>query len=145
MAFTWTAKDLPKLAEPHFIDSVGQLVHSLQGDVYGFAMELMGYQALFYDPAFEEMVKADTKIDRLQTVVHEIRRGSFLKRDPEGWELSFRADILIRNDFDRLSGRPIGQVDYAADLEYRDPVLFSRDEGGLGRFLAWCRDAGLAV
>ncbi|WP_420403899.1 hypothetical protein [Nisaea sp.] len=143
MGFSWTSSELPKLADPHFIDAVGHLVHARQSDGYRFSMALMGYQALYYDPAFEELVKAETKIERLQTVVHEIRRGSFVKEGAEGWEVSFRADILIRNELDPGTNKPIGDVDYASDLEYRDPVLYATDEEGLPRFRAWCTELGL--
>lgn len=145
MGFSWTTAEFPKLAEPHFIDAVGHLVHARQTEGYQFSMALMGYQALFYDPAFEELVKKETSIDRLQTVVHEVRRGSFVKDGEDGWEVSFRADILIRNDFDSGTGKPIGEIDYASDLEYRDQVLYATDEAGLSRFQKWCADLGLEI
>lgn len=145
MGFSWTTAEFPKLADPHFIDAVGHYVHARQAEGYKFSMALMGYQALFYDPAFEEMVKAETDIDRLQTVVHEIRRGSFIKDGADGWEVSFRADILIRNEFDTTSRKPVGDVDYASDLEYRDQVLYATDENGFARFQDWCREAGIAL
>lgn len=143
MGFSWTIEDYPKIADPHFIDAVGHLVHARQGEGYVFSMALMGYQALFYDAAFEQMVKEETKIDGLKTVVHEIRRGSFVKPGADGWELSFRADILLRNEFDSAVQKPVGAVEYVSDLEYRDQVVYAKDEGGLERFRAWCSEAGL--
>ncbi|UUX51150.1 hypothetical protein NUH88_05530 [Nisaea acidiphila] len=143
MGFSWTTSDFPKLADPHFIDAVGHLVHARQAEGYQFSMALMGYQALFYEPAFEELVKKETGIERLQTVLHEIRRGSFLKEGADGWELSFRADILVRNEFDTATRKPVGEVDYASDLEYRDQVLYATDEAGLERFRTWCKELGL--
>ena len=143
MGISWTSADYPRLADPYFIDAIGQLVHSRQADGYQFSIDLMGYQALFFDPVFEEMIKQETKIDRLRTVVHEIRRGSFIKPGAEGWEVSFRADILLRNELDTATSRPVGEIDYASDLEYRDQVLYAQDETGMEHFKAWCRDAGL--
>ena len=143
MGISWTSADYPRLADPYFIDAIGQLVHSRQADGYQFSIDLMGYQALFFDPAFEEMIKQETRIDRLRTVVHEIRRGSFIKPGAEGWEVSFRADILLRNELDTATSRPVGEIDYASDLEYRDQVLYAQDETGMEHFKAWCRDAGL--
>ena len=143
MGFSWTSSDFPKLADPHFIDAVGHLVHARQTEGYQFSMALMGYQALFYDPAFEELVKKETNIERLQTPVHEIRRGSFLKEGDDGWELSFRADILIRNELDTATKNPVGEVDYVSDLEYRDQVVYATDESGLERFRTWCKAMGL--
>ncbi|MEQ8333743.1 hypothetical protein [Nisaea sp.] len=143
MGISWTSSDYPKLADPHFIDAIGQFVHARQADGYQFSIALMGYQALYFDPAFEEMVKEETKIDRLQTVVHEIRRGSFIKPGAGGWEISFRADILIRNELDPATRKPVGEVDYASDLEYRDQVLYANDETGIENFKSWCREVGI--
>lgn len=143
MGISWNSADYPRLTDPNFIDAIGQIVHARQADGYGFSIALMGYQALFFDPAFEELVKRETSIDGLQTVVHEIRRGSFIKPGADGWEISFRADILIRNELDPTTNKPVGEIDYASDLEYRDQVLYAEDEKGIENFKAWCREAGL--
>lgn len=143
MGISWTSADYPRLTDPHFIDAVGQIIHARQADGYEFSIALMGYQVLFFDPAFEELVKKETKIAGLQTVVHEIRRGSFIKPGADGWEVSFRADILIRNELDLTTHKPVGEVDYASDLEYRDQVLYAEDEKGIESFKAWCREGGI--
>jgi hypothetical protein len=144
MAFSWTADNLPLLADPGFIDRVGHFVHAHQGDGYRFDMSLMGYQALFYAPAFEEEVKRDTGIAALQTLVHEVRRGVFAKIDEhDGWEISFRADAVIRNELDPTTHGPIGDVDYATDLTYTNTVLFSVHETALTSFTDWVHTNGL--
>jgi hypothetical protein len=37
---------------------------------------------------------------------------------------------------------PVGAVDFASDLEYRDPVLYATDVDGLPRFRACCKELG---
>jgi hypothetical protein len=144
MAFSWTATDLPLLADPNFIDLMGHFVHARQDEGYRFDMPLMGYQALFYAPEFEAEVKRDTGIAVLQTLVHEVRRGVFTKSDDEdGWEISFRADAVIRNELDPATHAPIGEVDYATDLSYSNTVLFSVHENGLVTFTDWAKANGL--
>lgn len=143
MAFSWTAADLPLLADPSFIDRMGHFVHARQGQGFSFDMPLMGYQALFYTPEFAEEVKRETGVAALQTLVHEVRRGVFKKTDEDGWELSFRADAVIRNELDPTTHLPIGEVDYATDLTYTNTVLFSLNEGSLVTFADWVRANGL--
>lgn len=145
MAFSWTAADLPLLGDPSFIDRMGHFVHARQDQGYSFDMPLMGYQALFYTPEFAEEVKRETGVAALQTLVHEVRRGVFKKiDDDEGWELSFRADAVIRNELDSATHMPIGAVDYATDLTYTNTVLFSLNEATLVSFAEWTRANGLA-
>jgi hypothetical protein len=143
MAFSWTATDLPLLADPSFIDRMGHFVHARQGEGFSFDMPLMGYQALFYTPEFAEEVRRETGVAALQTLVHEVRRGVFKKTDEDGWELSFRADAVIRNELDPATHLPIGEVDYATDLTYTNTVLFSLNEGTLVTFADWVRANGL--
>jgi hypothetical protein len=144
MAFSWTAADLPLLGDPSFIDRMGHFVHARQGEGYSFDMPLMGYQALFYTPAFAEEVKRETGVAALQTLVHEVRRGVFKKTDDnDGWELSFRADAVIRNELDPTTHLPIGEVDYATDLTYTNTVLFSLNEATIVTFADWTRANGL--
>lgn len=143
MAFSWTATDLPLLANPNFIDQMGHFVHARQDEGYSFDMPLMGYQALFYTPEFEAEVKRDTGIAVLRTLVHEVRRGVFKKTDADGWEVSFRADAVIRNDLDPTTHTPIGEIDYATDLTYTNTVLFSVHETALPAFAEWARANGL--
>lgn len=139
MAFSWTAADLPLLGDPSFIDRMGHFVHARQGQGFSFDMPLMGYQALFYTSEFTEEVKRETGVAALQTLVHEVRRGVFKKTDDDGWELSFRADAVIRNELDPTTHLPIGAVDYATDLTYTNTVLFSLNEGALVTFADWVR------
>ena len=143
MAFSWTATDLPLLADPSFIDRMGHFVHARQGEGFSFDMPLMGYQALFYTPEFAEEVRRETGVAALQTLVHEVRRGVFKKTEEDGWELSFRADAVIRNELDPATHLPIGEVDYATDLTYTNTVLFSLNEGTLVTFADWVRANGL--
>ena len=143
MAFSWTAADLPLLDDPNFIDRMGHFVHARQEEGYRFDMPLMGYQALFYTPEFEAEVKRDTGIAVLQTLVHEVRRGVFTKSGDDGWEVSFRADAVIRNELDPATHTPIGDVDYATDLSYTNTVLFSIHESGLTTFANWATANGL--
>jgi hypothetical protein len=143
MAFSWTAADLPLLGDPSFIDRMGHFVHARQGQGFSFDMPLMGYQALFYTPDFAEQVKRETGIDTLKTLVHEVRRGVFSKTGDDGWEVSFRADAVIRNALDPTTHLPIGDVDYATDLAYTNTVLFSVNESTLVSFADWVRANGL--
>jgi hypothetical protein len=113
VAFSWTSVDLPLLTNSDFIDRMGHFVHARQDEGYSFDMPLMGYQALFYTPHFEAEVKRDTGIDVLQTLVHEVRRGVFAKiagddGEENGWEISFRADAVIRNKLDPTTHLPVG-------------------------------------
>ena len=144
MAFSWTAADLPLLSDPNFIDRMGHFVHAHQDQGYRFEMPVMGYQALFHTREFEETVKSETGIAVLRTIVHEIRRGVFANSDEDGWEVSFRADGLIRNELDPETHLPIGDVDYASDLVYSNTVLYSVHETGLQTFDAWVRANALA-
>lgn len=145
MAFSWTAADLPLLGDPSFIDRMGHFVHAHQDQGYSFDMPLMGYQALFYTAEFAEQVKRETGVAALQTLVHEVRRGVFRKTDDDnGWEVSFRADAVIRNELDPVTHLPIGDVDYATDLTYTNTVLFSVNESTLVDFASWVRTNGLA-
>jgi hypothetical protein len=114
-----------------------------QWEGFSFDMPLMGYQALFYTPKFAEEVRRETGVAALQTLVHEVRRGVFKKTDEDGWELSFRADAVIRNELDPATHLPIGEVDYATDLTYTNTVLFSLNEDTLVTFADWVRANGL--
>lgn len=145
MAFSWTATDLPLLSDPSFIDRMGHFVHARQDQGYRFDMPLMGYQALFYTPEFEEEVKRDTGVAMLQTLVHEVRRGVFSRADDndDGWEVSFRAEAVIRNELDPTTHLPVGAVDYATDLSYSNTVLFSVHETALVTFADWAKANGL--
>lgn len=143
MSFSWNATDLPLLADPGFIDRMGHFVHSHQEQGYRFDMPLMGYQALFYTEEFAKEVKSDTGIAALQTLVHEVRRGVFSKSGEDGWEVSFRADAVIRNELDPTSHLPIGAVDYATDLTYSNTILFSVNENALVTFHDWARTNAL--
>lgn len=143
MAKTWTAADLPVLADPNVIDAVGQFMHAHQAEGYRFEMPVMGYQVLLYDRAFADQVKTETGIADLKDLVHEVRRGSFVKPDPDGWELSFRAEALIRNEIDPSTRAPVGEVDYASDLEYENTVLYSVHDNGLEAFVTWAKANGV--
>jgi hypothetical protein len=143
MAFSWNATDLPLLDDPNFIDRMGHFVHARQAEGYQFDMPLMGYQALFYTPEFEDVVKQETGVAVLKTLTHEVRRGVFSKTGDDGWEVSFRADAVIRNELDPTTHTPIGDVDYATDLTYSNTILFSIHETGLTTFAEWANENGL--
>lgn len=143
MAYIWNKEDFPLLADANFIDRIGHFVHSNTG--YRFEMPIMGYQALFYTQEFEELVSKESSIKALQPEVYEIRRGAFAKPGTEGWELSFQAKALIRNQLDLVTKLPVGKVDYATDLSYSNTILYSTNQEGLQIFLFWAQTHGLAL
>ncbi len=143
MGFAWTAEDMPVLDNPNVIDRVGHFVHARQGQGFSFDMPVMGYEALYYVPEFVEMVRKETGLEDLVTLVNEVRRGAFIKDGDDGWELSFQARALIRNELDPQNHRPIGDTDYATDLQYTHTVLYSEREDGLALFEAFARENGI--
>ena len=131
-----TSVDYPRLADPYFIDAIGQLVHSRQADGYQFSIDLMGYQACSLTA--EKMIKQEKKSTACGLSFTIAR--PFIK--PGRGLGSQLADILLRNELDTATSRPVGEIDYASDLEYRDQVLKRRTDWN-GTFQVWCRDAGL--
>ncbi|MDG1273062.1 MAG: hypothetical protein P8P46_01220, partial [Alphaproteobacteria bacterium] len=61
----------------------------------------------------------------------------------DGWEVTFRAEALIRNELNSETNLPIGEVDYATDLIYSNTILFSLNETGNKIFERWTHNAGL--
>ena len=145
MSFTWNSSDVTALADPHFIDKLGHYVHGHQAENYTFSMNVMGYQAMYYTAEFEEIVKSESSIEALKTEVKQVCRGMFGKTGTDGWEVSFRAEALIRNSLDPNKHLPLGEVDYATDLVYSNTILFSLHRTGNKTFEEWARNAGLIV
>ena len=143
MGFTWNSSNLAALADPHFIDKLGHYVHGHQTDNYIFSMNVMGYQAMHYTAEFEEIVKRESNIEALKTEVKQVCRGMFGKIGTDGWEVSFRAEALIRNALDPNTHLPLGEIDYATDLIYSNTILFSLQQTGNKIFEEWARNVGL--
>ena len=143
MGFTWNSSDLAALADPHFIDKLGHYVHGHQAENYTFSMNVMGYQAMYYTAKFEEIVKRESSIEALKTEVKQVCRGMFGKTGTDGWEVSFRAEALIRNALDPNTHLPLGEIDYATDLVYSNTILFSLQQTGNKIFEEWARNVGL--
>ena len=145
MGFTWNSSNLAALADPHFIDKLGHYVHGHQTDNYTFSMNVMGYQAMYYTAEFEEIVKRESNIEALKTEVKQVCRGMFGKTGTDGWEVSFRAEALIRNALAPDTHLPLGEVDYATDLVYSNTILFSLHQTGNKTFEEWARNVGLII
>ena len=143
MGFTWDANEISVLTDPNFIDRLGHFVHSHDSKNYKFSMNVMGYQAMYYTQEFEKIVKSESSINSLQTEVKQVCRGMFSKIDDNGWEVSFRAEALVRNELDHSTHLPIGEVDYATDLVYSNTILFSLHETGNKIFTDWAQYTGL--
>ena len=143
MGFTWESNEISILSDPHFIDRLGHFVHNHDSEYYTFSMNVMGYQAMYYTQEFEKIVKSDSSINSLKTEVKQVCRGMFSKIDDNGWEVSFRAEALIRNDLSSLTHLPVGEVDYATDLVYSNTILFSLHETGNKIFTDWAQYTGL--
>jgi hypothetical protein len=67
----------------------------------------------------------------------------FGKVGTDGWEVSFRAEALIRNALDHNTHLPLGEIDYATDLIYSNTILFSLQQTGNKIFEEWARNVGL--
>ena len=118
MGFTWSVRELRVLDDPNFIDQLGHYIHGQQSNGYRFAMDVMGYKAMYYSKEFENLVKSESTISTLKTEVQQVCRGAFSKLGAESWEVSFKAEALIRNELDSNTHLPIGEIDYATDLIY---------------------------
>ena len=145
MGFTWNSSNLAALADPHFIDKLGHYVHGHQTDNYTFSMNVMGYQAMYYTAEFEQIVKRESNIEALKTEVKQVCRGMFGKIGTDGWEVSFRAEALIRNALAPNTHLPLGEVDYATDLVYSNTILFSLHQTGNKTFEEWAKNVGLII
>ena len=143
MGFTWNSSDVRALADPHFIDKLGHYVHCHQAENYTFSMNVMGYQTMYYTAEFEEIVKSESSIEALKTEVKQVCRGMFGKTGTDGWEVSFRAEALVRNSLDPSTHLPLGEIDYATDLVYANTILFSLHQTGNKIFEGWAKDVGL--
>ena len=88
------------------------------------------------------MYKRQT-ISKLKTEVQQVCRGAFSKLGAESWEVSFKAEALIRNELDPKTHLPIGEIDYATDLIYSNTILYSVSENGDALFLDWLKTHGL--
>ena len=143
MGFTWNSEDIAFLADPNFIDRLGHYVHNNNSNHYKFSMNVMGYQAMYYTKEFEDIVKSESSIKVLKNEIKQVCRGIFGKNGADGWEVSFRAEALIRNELNSETNLPIGEVDYATDLIYSNTILFSLNETGNKIFERWTRNAGL--
>ena len=53
MGFTWSVKELRILEDPNFIDRLGHYIHGQQSKDYRFAMDVMGYKAMYYSKEFK--------------------------------------------------------------------------------------------
>jgi hypothetical protein len=109
MGFTWTQEDLP----------------------------VMGYQILYYDQEYRERVMAEIEMKALIDLVSQLRRGALIREGDGGWELCFKATALIRKKLHPVTHKPIGDIDYATDLDFDDIVLYSKTEDGLANFTSW--------
>ena len=143
MGFTWNSEDIASLADPNFIDRLGHYVHNDNSNHYKFSMNVMGYQAMYYTKEFEDIVKSESSIKVLKTEIKQVCRGIFGKNGTDGWEVSFRAEALIRNDLNSETNLPIGEVDYATDLIYSNTILFSLSDTGNKIFERWAHNTGL--
>ena len=143
MGFTWNVKQIPFLDDPNFIDRLGHYVHGNQSNDYKFAMDVMGYKAMYYTSEFEALVKSESTISALKTEVQQVCRGMFAKVGEEAWEVSFRAEALIHNELDPTTNLPIGEVAYATDLVYSNTVLYSVHENADSLFAKWTHSRGL--
>ena len=143
MGFTWSVRELRVLEDPNFIDRLGHYIHGQQSNGYRFAMDVMGYKAMYYSKEFEDLVKSESTISTLKTVVQQVGRGAFSKLGAESWEVSFKAEALIRNELDPSTHLPIGEIDYATDLIYSNTILYSVSENGDVLFTDWLKTHGL--
>ena len=143
MGFTWDSNEISILSDPHFIDKLGHFVHHHDSEYYKFSMNVMGYQAMYYTQEFEKIVKGESSINSLKTEVKQVCRGMFSKIGDDGWEVSFRAEALIRNELAPSTHLPMGEVDYATDLVYSNTILFSLHETGNKIFNEWAQYTGL--
>ena len=143
MGFTWSVRELRILEDPNFIDRLGHYIHDQQSKDYRFAMDVMGYKAMYYSKEFEELVKSESTISKLKTEIQQVCRGAFSKLGAESWEVSFKAEALIRNELDPKTNLPIGEIDYATDLIYSNTILYSVSENGDVLFLDWLKTHGL--
>lgn len=143
MQHVWNQHDLSELTDPGSIDRVGHFVHGNQDGGYAFEMPLMGYQILRFTDEFSTELKREGNLDQVRPLVHEVRRGSLKRNGDDGWELRFVAYALIRNELDPANGMPLGEIDYASDLEYSQIQLVADDEAGLYRFRSWVAKNGL--
>lgn len=143
MGFTWTTKELRVLEDPNFIDRLGHYVHGDQSGDYKFAMDVMGYKAMYYTSEFETLVKSESSISTLKTEVQQVCRGMFAKSGAEPWEVSFKAEALIRNELDSDNHLPVGEVIYATDLVYSNTILYSTHENANIFFNEWSKLHGL--
>ena len=143
MGFTWTTKELSVLEDPNFIDRLGHYVHGDQSGNYKFAMDVMGYKAMYYTSEFETLVTSESSISALQTEVQQVCRGMFAKNGQDSWEVSFKAEALIRNELDPSNHLPIGDVIYATDLIYSNTILYSAHENANIFFTEWSNAHGL--
>ena len=143
MGFTWSVRELRVLEDPNFIDRLGHYIHGQQSNGYRFAMDVMGYKAMYYSKEFEDLVKSESTISTLKTEVQQVCRGAFSKLGAESWEVSFKAEALIRNELDPNTHLPIGEIDYATDLIYSNTILYSVSENGDVLFTDWLKTHGL--
>ena len=143
MGFTWSVRELRVLDDPNFIDQLGHYIHGQQSSGYRFAMDVMGYKAMYYSKEFEDLVKSESTISTLKTEVQQVCRGAFSKLGAESWEVSFKAEALIRNELDPNTHLPIGEIDYATDLIYSNTILYSVSENGDVLFTDWLKTHGL--
>ena len=143
MGFTWSVRELRVLEDPNFIDRLGHYIHGQQSNGYRFAMDVMGYKAMYYSKEFEDLVKSESTISTLKTEVQQVCRGAFSKLGAESWEVSFKAEALIRNELDPSTHLPIGEIDYATDLIYSNTILYSVSENGDVLFTDWLKTHGL--
>ena len=139
MGFTWSVRELRILEDPNFIDRLGHYIHDQQSKDYRFSMDVMGYKAMYYSKEFEELVKSESTISKLKTEVQQVCRGAFSKLGAESWEVSFKAEALIRNELDTKTHLPIGAIDYATDLIYSNTILYSVSENGDVLFTDWLK------
>ncbi|MBH68888.1 MAG: hypothetical protein CMM58_11090 [Rhodospirillaceae bacterium] len=143
MGFTWNAKEIQFLDDPNFIDRLGHYVHGNQSNDYKFSMDVMGYKAMYYTSEFEALVKSESSISALKNEIQQVCRGMFAREGKEAWEVSFKAEALIRNELDPVTNMPIGEVAYATDLVYSNTVLYSIHENANSLFAEWAHSRGL--
>ena len=96
MGFTWSVRELRVLDDPNFIDQLGHYIHGQQSSGYRFAMDVMGYKAMYYSKEFEDLVKSESTISTLKTEVQQVCRGAFSKLGAESVVQMYKNSLIIR-------------------------------------------------